>query len=258
MKAQPELQTARVADWLSDSEFGWRARLGLVTPSPGWTVEHEWPRMLPRGVSYHVSRMPQKAITPEELRKMGEHAIEAAELLASACVDIICYGCTTETVMQGIEYDRRIIEDLKKATGIRAKTMAGAVVEGLRKLKARKLAMVTPYIEEINRCEKAFMENLGFDVVYEKALGITQAIEVAKLSPATVYQLGTEAISRAPQADVLFLSCGNLRTIEVLSALERETGKTAISSNQALLWSALRAVGINDPLHGFGSLLEIA
>jgi maleate isomerase len=212
--------------------------------------------MLPKGVSYLVARMPLKSTTPEELLKMGEHAIEAAELLASASVDLICYGCTVETVLQGIEYDKRLTDNLQKATGVPAKTMAGAVVEALRELKAQKLAIVTPYIEEINKREKAFMESIGFEVVYEKGLGISETIEIAKISPATVYRLGKEALTIAPQADTLFLSCGNLRTIEVLSALEKDTGKPAISSNQALLWGALQMVGVREPIYGFGSLLE--
>jgi maleate isomerase len=115
---------------------------------------------------------------------------------------------------------------------------------------------VTPYIEEINKREKIFMESIGFEVVYEKGLGISDTIEIAKISPGTVYRLGREAIAKAPEADTLFLSCGNMRTIEVLSALEKDTGRPVISSNQALLWAALKAVGVRDPIYGFGSLLE--
>ena len=67
----------------------------------------------------------------EELLKMGEHALEAAALLASASVDLLCYGCTVETILEGIEYDKKLTEDLQKTTGIPAKTMAGAVVDAL-------------------------------------------------------------------------------------------------------------------------------
>jgi maleate cis-trans isomerase len=212
--------------------------------------------MLPRGVSYLVARKPLKATTPEEILKMGEHSLEAAELLASASVDLLCYACTVETALMGFEFDKKLAEDLQKATGIPARTMAGSVVEALTELKAKKIAIVTPYIEEINKREQAFMESIGFEVVYEKGLGITETIEIAKVSLETVYHLGKEASQKAPDADVLFFSCGNLRTIEILGALEKDTGKPAISSNQALLWSALRAVRVNEPIYGFGSLLE--
>lgn len=243
--------------WLADSDFGWRARLGLIKPSRGSTPEHEWPRMLPRGVSYLVARMPLKATTPEELLKMGEHAIEAAQLLASASVDLLCYGCTVETILQGIQYDKTLIDELLSVTGVPAITMAGSVIEALKELRARRIAIVTPYIEELNRLEKIFMESVGFEVVYEKGLGISDTAKIGEIPLSTVYRLGREALMKAPEADALFLSCGNMRTIELLSVLESDTGKPAISSNQALVWAALRKMAVNAQIQGFGSLLEM-
>lgn len=212
--------------------------------------------MLPRGVSYLVARKPLKATTPEEILKMSEHGDEAAQLLASARVDLLCYACTVETALVGIEHDRKLARNLEKATGIPVRTMAGSAVDALKELSASKVAIVTPYIEEINEREKVFLESVGFDVVYEKGLGIRDTIEIARVSPGTVYRLGMEAMQKAPKADALFLSCGNLRTIEVLGALEKDTGRPAVSSNQALLWNSLRAVGVKEPIRGFGSLLE--
>lgn len=245
-----------IPQWLNDCDFGWRGRIGLITPSRGWTVEHEWPRILPKGVSYLVARIPLQATTPEELLKMGEHAIEGAKLLASANVDLICYGCTIEIILQGLEYEKKLINEIQQATGIPAKTMAGAVIEAMKEFNARKIAIVTPYIEEINKQEKRFFESIGFEVVYEKGLGISETIEIGKISPTVVYRLGKEALLEAPQADLLFISCGNLRTIEILSTLEKDIGKPVISSNQAMLWSALRAMRVNEPIYGFGRLLE--
>lgn len=247
---------SRTDGWLQDAEFGWRARLGLVTPSLGWTIEHEWPRMLPKGVSYLVSRVPLKATTPEELLKMGEHAEEAASLLASAEVDLICYGCTVETILQGIDYDKILTDNLNKRAGVPVLTMASAVVAALKHLDAKKIAIVTPYIEEINKHETRFMESLGYEVIYERGLGISSTVDIAKISPAAVIELGREAMARAPQADVLFMSCGNLRTIEAIDILEQAVGKPVISSNQAMLWAALRAVGVTESLKGWGALLE--
>lgn len=255
MRGESDLQV-RNAEWLTDSEFGWRARLGLMHPSRGWTPEHEWPRMLPRGVSYLVARIMLRASTLEEVEKMGEFELEAAKLLATADIDLICYGCTIGSMLKGAGYDKTLAANFQKATGVPTKTMTTAVMEALNELGARKLAVATPYSAEINKLEKAFLENNGFEVMYEKGLGITDTVEIAKVSPAAVYRFGKEVFSKAPEADILFLSCGNLRTIEVLSVLEKDLGKPVISSNQALLWSALRAVGVKESIHGFGSLLE--
>lgn len=247
---------AQMAPWLDDDEFGWKARIGLVTPSRGWTPEYEWPRLLPRGVCYFVTRIPLKATTPEELEKMGEYAIGAAELLRSAEVDVLSYGCTVESICKGIDYDRELTKTLSKAANAPAKTMTGGVIDALNAFGTKKLAVVTPYIEEINRLEAEFMEGLGFEVVYEKGLGISDTIELARVPLSTVRDMVMEAHRTAPDADVIFISCGNLRTIEIIPELEAATGKPVTSSNQALVWASLRLAGIDEPVLGYGSLLE--
>lgn len=247
---------AKHAGWLMDNEFGWRARLGLIIPSRGWTLEHEWPRMLPKGVCYFVARIMLKATTLEEVEKMDPFVLDAAKSLASADVDLLCYGCTIGSMLKGKGYDQALATDLQKNTGVPAKTMTTAVIEALHELNVRKVATATPYTNDFNKLEKAFLESNGFEVIYEKGLGITDTVEIAKVSPGEVYRLGKEVLSKVPEADILFLSCGNLRTIEIISVLEKDVGKPVISSNQSMLWSALRAVGVRESIHGFGSLFE--
>ena len=246
--------TLRIPGTLDDNEFGWRARLGLITPSRGWTPEHEWPRLLPKGVSYMVTRIPLKATTPEELERMGKHTFDAAGLLASADIDVLCYGCTVETILQGFAYDRALETRLTEETGKPARTMTGAVMQALESFKTKKLALVTPYIDEINQLELKFMKSIGLDVVYFKGLGIANTVDIARIAPSAVLDLGEEALTKAKDADALFISCGNLRTIDAIPVLEEAFGRPVISSNQALVWSGLRLAGINDQIAGYGRL----
>jgi maleate isomerase len=255
MKGETDLQV-RNAEWLKDSDFGWRARLGLMHPSRGWTPEHEWPRMLPRGVSYLVTRIMMRGTTLEEVEKMGAYELDAAKALATANIDLICYCCTIGSMLKGAGYDKVLAANFEKATGVPTKTMTTAVMEALNEFGARRLVVATPYAPELNKLEKKFLEDNGYEVMYEKGLGITDTCEIAKVTPAAVYRFGKEVFSKAPEADILFLSCGNLRTIEVLSVLEKDLGKPVISSNQAMLWSCLREVGVKESIYGFGSLME--
>lgn len=239
-----------------DREFGWRGRLGLITPSAGWTPEEEWPRMMPEGVGYLVTRMPLNSTTPEALKEMGRHAMSCAELLATAEVDIICYGCTVETILQGLEYDLEIARGFQERTGIPAKTMARAVLDAFETLKMRKLAFVTPYISEINAREIKFLESIGYSIEFDYGMEISKTTNLARVSPETVYEVGARALTEAPEADGLFISCGNLRSLDAISRLEAEFDKPVVTSNQALLWSSLRSIGVEDKLQGFGRLFE--
>jgi maleate cis-trans isomerase len=253
-----EEASKKAGGWLEDANFGWRAKIGLITPSRGWTPEHEWPRLLPTGVSYFVSRMLMRATTPSELDSMSTYAFDAAETLASAEVDVICYGCTAQTFLHGLEYDQALEHKLSEATQRPCKTMAGAVIEALNGVDCKRLAIVTPYIKEINERQVSFFESAGFDVVYEKGLGISEPTSIAALTPESVIALGKEAHERAPSADALLISCGNLRTVEAIPELEDAIGKPVISSNVAMVWSALRLAGVHEPVQNRGSLLSRA
>ena len=61
-----------------------------------------------------------------------------------------------------------------------------------------------------------------------------------------------------PDADAIFISCGALRSIEIIDELEARTGKPVVTSNQALAWHALRLAGIADRIEGHGRLLREA
>lgn len=130
-------------------------------------------------------------------------------------------------------------------------------MQAMEAFKVKKLAVVTPYIDAINELERKFMESIGLDVVYFEGLGIADTVAIAKIEPADVVALGEEALKAAPDADALFISCGNLRTVEAIPRLEDAFGKPVISSNAALIWSGLRLAGIDDRLGGRGRLFEM-
>ncbi len=234
--------------------YGWRGRMGLIIPSSNTTMEPEFWRMAPEGVSIHTARMRLSAVTVEELVEMEKDAVRAAQLLATADVDILVYGCTTGSLVKGLGYDREITEKLEKATGIKAIATATAVLEALEELGARRVALATPYIEEVNRKEVEFLESQGYEVVDLKYLGIRENTTIGRQTPQTAYRLARSLDTS--RADVVFISCTNFRTIEVVDLLEKDLGLPVFSSNTATMWLTLREMGIREHLRGYGKLLE--
>lgn len=234
--------------------YGWRGRIGLIIPSSNTTMEPEFWRMAPEGVSIHAARMRLSTVTVDELVEMEEDAVRAAQLLATAHVDILVYGCTTGSLVKGPGHDRKIAEKLARATGVKAITTATAVLEALEELGARRIALATPYIEEINRKEVEFLESQGYKVVDLKYLGIRENTEIGKQTPRTAYRLARSLDTG--RADVVFISCTNFRSIEVVGLLEKDLGLPVFSSNTATMWLTLREMGLREPLRGYGKLLE--
>lgn len=234
--------------------YGWRARIGLIVPSSNTTMEPEFSKIMPEGVSVHTARLKLVNVDAESLRKMAERSVEAAEDLATAEVDLIVYGCTTGSLLEGSRWEEELRLRIEKATGITVITTAQAVVKSLKALGARKVSVATPYIEELNEREKRFLEENGFKVIKIKGLGIVRNTEIGKQPPWVAYRLALE-VARDSDADVLFISCTNFRTLEVINYLEETLQIPVISSNTSTAWLALRTLGIRDSIN-YGKLLR--
>ncbi|BEP17860.1 aspartate/glutamate racemase family protein [Pyrofollis japonicus] len=234
--------------------YGWRARIGLIVPSSNTTMEPEMWRLVPSGVSIHTARVKLEKVTVEELLAMEKEASYAARLLATADVDLIVYGCTTGSLVGGPGYDEKITKSLEEASGKPAIATATAVVEALRFLDAKRVALATPYIDEVNEKEVRFLEHHGFEVVDLKAFRIEKNTDIGKTPPEKVYRLARSLDTS--RADAVFISCTNLRTIEVIDPLETDLGLPVISSNTATAWLALRRLGIKEAGFPAGRLLK--
>jgi maleate isomerase len=218
-------------------------------------MEHEFNVMRPREATVHVARMRLKEVTLSKLMGM-EREIEAAALrLADAKVDVIGFGCTSGSLFRGLGHDQEIVTRIEKAVDTPAVATAGAVVNALKVLNLSRISVATPYTAEINSLEKRFLEENGFVIQEMKGLGIEDNLKIGEQSPRTVYDL----VKKVDTAwnDGIFVSCTNLKTIEVIGRLEEELKKPVISSNTATLWAVLRKVKYEEPVIGWGRLLTM-
>lgn len=224
--------------------YEWRSRIGIIIPSSNTTMESEFWAYPPEGVSIHTSRLPLRRVTEKELIDMSNEAEKCAKLLSDAEVDVIVYGCTTGSLIKGKGYDKEIERRINQATGIPVISTARAVVDALNEKGVKKIAVATPYTDEINQKEKDFLTENGFEVSEIKGLGIEENIEIGKQPPYIAYSLGKEVIRAHPEAEALFISCTNFRTFGIITALSRDIGRPVFSSNQASLWCALKECGV--------------
>jgi maleate isomerase len=226
--------------------YGHRLRIGLLVPSSNTTMETEFWRAVPAGVSVHSSRMKIVDTTIDGLEGMDRDLETALDLALTAGVGVICYGCTTGSLRGGNDHERALVERIEKLSGVPAVTTASAVVEQLRRSDIRSVAVATPYVEELNELERCFLENNGFRVVCIRGLGIRPNLEIGRRDPQIAYRLAKEVILEAPEADALFISCTNFPTLGILKRLRQELGRPVISSNQASLAAILEKTGIPD------------
>ena len=215
-------------------------RLGIIIPSSNTTMESEFNSLGTGKFTVHSTRNGLSRVTLAQLEKMELGVGEAATLLADANVDIIAYGCTSGSLYRGIGHDVELANSITKKTRLPAVATAGCVVDGLKLLKARRISVATPYVNEINDLEKKFLSNNGFDVLQIKGLGIEDNLSIGRIQGKRVIELAKEADSKNAQA--VFISCTNLASLDIIPELEKTLGKPVISSNSATLWSMLRKI----------------
>ncbi|RLG63583.1 maleate cis-trans isomerase [archaeon] len=230
-------------------------RLGLVIPSSNTTMEYEFWRLASGWATVHAARMRLRRVTPSELEAMERQVLEAASRLADADVDVIGYGCTTGSLFRGVGHDREIVSKIEEETSIKAVATAGAVVDALRALNVNRVCVATPYIEELNKLEKEFLEGNGIKVVEIAGLGVVENTEIGRLPPTTSYELARKVYR--PEADGIFISCTNFRTIEIIEGLERAVKKPVVSSNTATFWAMVKKAGVKRGIAGCGRLLQL-
>jgi maleate isomerase len=236
---------------------GWRARLGFLIPPGNPTVEPEMVALAPPGVSVHFSRMVAHGETgahagqEERNRTQIAHIGETAALLALVKPGVIMLAHTATSYTLGREAEAQLIGRLRDQCGVAVETAFASVVAALRELGVKRVALGTPYAEETTLKGKALLEGHGFDVVSHGRLENVR--NIYDETPERAYRLG-RSIDR-PDVEAVFLSGLGMPTIAILDTLERDLGKPAISAASAMMWQALRLVGVRQSVPGYGRLL---
>lgn len=237
--------------------YGTRARLGLVVPSSNSTAEPEIARMLPDGVTAYASRVLQvETDDPAEkvatILAMQAGLGRAVDELVSVRPAAIGFACTAASFLNGAVDDRETCAALSTRAGCPVLTTSRAVVLALRSLGVRRVALATPYLPEINAGEAAFLAEEGVEVVNSVGLGIVGNLPKGRLPAEASRRAVAEADT--PDAQAVFVSCTNWRTVDHLPELERRLSKPVLSSNSATAWALLRRAGIHDGPAGVGRL----
>ena len=230
------------------------AKIGFVLLPNEQTIEHDMIANVPAGVGcyFHRGKMPHE-ISTAALAAMGDVMAEtAAAILPDDGLDVICYACTSGTVAVGEQKTLKLLE--QGARGAKATTLMTAVTEALTTLGAKRLAVATPYTDELNTNIAAHLESKGFQIANFQGLGLNYDRDMIRVTPE--YLLDFAKAIDTPDANAVLISCGALRSIDIVDQAEQLLQKPVICSNQAMLWHTLRLAGITDKLDHLGSLLR--
>lgn len=232
----------------------YRAKIGYILLATEQTVQDDLFRLQPEGVGIHVARTPiPDSITPATLAAQADHLASAASrLLPDGSLDVICYACTSGSLVIGEE---RVFSELQRgAPNAKPTSLITGVIRALHAVGARSLVLATPYLDEINVQEANYLEAAGFDVLRVKGLELECDSDMVRVTPDYIAEFAASLDRK--DADALFISCSALRALEIVDDLEQRLRKPVIVSNQAMIWDTFRLAGIDDRIMGCGGLLR--
>lgn len=242
-------------------------RVGQIVPSSNVTMETEIPALLRARESvgderftFHSSRMRMKHVTKEELAAMDADSDRCALELSDARVDVMGYACLVAIMSMGHGYhcvSGPRLHQVSVDNGAPAPvvTSAGALIEGLRAMGAKRVAVVAPYMKPLTEMVVEYIRNEGIEVSDWRALEISDNLAVAAHDPMKLPEIVSGM--KTDDVDAVVLSaCVQMPSLPAVPMVEAQTGKPVVTAAIATTWQMLRALGVETRVPGGGTLLS--
>lgn len=242
-------------------------RVGLIVPSSNTTMETEIPAMLraretilPERFTFHSSRMRMMEVTKEQLEAMDKASDRCAIELSDARMDVMGYACLVAIMSMGLGYHRESQKRLQNVAATNhgsapVTTSAGALVEGLQAIGAKRVSIIAPYMKPLTQLVINYFGNEGIEVVDSISLEIHDNLKVGArdpLAPAELYkQLNIKGVDA-----IVASACVQMPSLGSISMIEQATGLPVVSSAVCTTWSILKHLGLKTQVPDGGTLLS--
>lgn len=239
--------------------YGWRARIGKITPSRSDTFAYEFYKIAPEGVVLVLSGFGMYKLDHEAI----ENAYKTIELsaldLARAGVDFIVAGGGVNLFSRKERgSDREAVQRIEELTGVPCTTSITADMDAFRRLGIYRLVVATPFEKSRNDQIRNFLELNGFEILNINGMGIRVNADIARVPVYQVYRLAKEAFLSASGAEGVFIPCSRWPTLGIVKILEDDLKVPVITSTTAVIWKAFDRLRLKTPIKGFGRLLAFA
>lgn len=234
-------------------------KLGHITPSCNSALEPLSAMLtssISAQISNHFTRIPVTSISlsDDDLDQFDVRPmVEAAELLAEAPIHAIAWNGTSGS-WTGPEADRRLSEAITEATGLPATTSTLAQLDILHRHGVERIAIATPYADDVSEKIDEVYANEGYKVVRHANLGLTVGKDMANVPRLQIAQLVRDADAAGAQA--IAVVCTGLPATLLVEELEAELGKPVFDSIAVTVKRGMELAGVDAPVHGWGALME--
>jgi len=232
-------------------------QMGLVALQADETIERDFRRLFPEDVEIMVSRVPSATeVTRDSLQAMAGHLTYAASLFPDGAeLKVVAYGCTSGTAQIGAEEIANRVKD--GAETKRVTEPLSALIAACEALGVKHIAVLSPYIESVSARLMEVLNDNAIETTRFGSFAESEEAKVVRISEASLMDAAKQLMAEG-KADALFISCTNIRALDVLTPLEEALGIPVLSSNQVLAWHMMALAGVHNPKSAkFGRLFSV-
>ena len=230
--------------------------LGMIFPPANYPVPPEAKLLYPRGVTFLAEGLAFHGMTIDSYNEAVPRIVPAALKLKQRGATAISIMGTSLTFYKGAAFNQELIDRVHQATGLPATSMSSGIVDGLKVAGAKHVAVATAYSDVVNATLERFLKESGFDVSIIRGLNLIRATNAVTQNQ--LFDFSAGVFAALPRADTLLISCGGLKTIDLLVPLESRCKVPVVSSTPHALMNAVRLVGVSPRVSGYGSVLAKA
>jgi arylmalonate decarboxylase len=230
-------------------------KLGLIFPPAGRGVPEEGLALYGDRIEYLIENLGLATMTPEGYEAVLDRIGPLAERLAARGAEAVIVAGTSLTFFKGEAYNAEVTRLVRAATGLPVTTMSTAVIDGLKAMGATRVAAPTAYNDEVNDRLRAFLVEHGFEVLAVQGLGVEAVEDINLVTQPALLEFCVKVARSAPEADAILVSCGGLRTLEILAPLESRTSRPAVTSMPHALYYGAKLLGMEAQVQGYGRLI---
>jgi maleate isomerase len=236
-------------------QFGPAGRIGLVVPANNSVIEPEFWSALPPGTALYATRLlVQGDLTPDAVRRMEQEFERGIGEVVATGVDVVLLADMVTTFIMEPDWNDTRTRHVAATTGVACISAWSAMRDALAALGVTRFALGTPYPADVHALAPPFFSAAGYTLSGDATLDIMAVRDVPEVRPERVRAFARALPRKGAQALVLLAT--DLPTFAVLDAIEQELGLPVLSSNQVLLWRALRVAGNQARIPALGRLLR--
>ncbi len=239
----------------TDRPFGWRKRIGILSPTVIETAAYDFYRLGLDGVSMCAITSNIEHWSKENFQQhIIDPLIGLARYLASRNVDYIMHCGMPVVTTRGKGFEEEIVRIITDATGLPASTSIRSAMRALTHLGIRQVAVLSPYPQELHQSALSFLQASGFKVVAHHAMDVVFK-RLQDVTPAHIARAAAQILADASAADGLYIPCNQWSAADAAPLIENECGVPVVTGSHADHWEAFRVLGINDRIEGHGRLM---